>query len=100
MRAAVVAFPQRRATGAMERQTESPLADSSNRASKALLRWLRYLGKGTPSEDGRVVVRESSSRAEEFYRDRWRHDKEVRSTHGVNCTGSCSWMVYVRDGII
>ncbi len=24
----------------------------------------------------------------------------VRSTHGVNCTGSCSWKVYVRDGII
>ena len=24
----------------------------------------------------------------------------VRSTHGVNCTGSCSWKGYVRDGII
>ena len=24
----------------------------------------------------------------------------VRSTHGVNCTGSCSWKVYVKDGII
>jgi nitrate reductase alpha subunit len=24
----------------------------------------------------------------------------VRSTHGVNCTGSCSWRVYVKDGII
>jgi nitrate reductase alpha subunit len=21
-------------------------------------------------------------------------------THGVNCTGSCSWKIYVRDGII
>ena len=21
-------------------------------------------------------------------------------THGVNCTGSCSWKVYVKDGII
>ena len=28
---------------------------------------------------------------EHFYRTRWAHDKEVRSTHGVNCTGSCSW---------
>ena len=27
---------------------------------------------------------------EHFYRTRWAHDKEVRSTHGVNCTGSCS----------
>jgi nitrate reductase / nitrite oxidoreductase, alpha subunit len=24
----------------------------------------------------------------------------VRSTHGVNCTGSCSWDVYVKDGIL
>jgi nitrate reductase alpha subunit len=30
---------------------------------------------------------------ESAYRDRWRHDKVVRSTHGVNCTGSCSWNV-------
>jgi nitrate reductase / nitrite oxidoreductase, alpha subunit len=37
---------------------------------------------------------------ESFYRDRWQHDKVVRSTHGVNCTGSCSWNVYVKDGII
>ncbi|MDN5805243.1 MAG: molybdopterin-dependent oxidoreductase, partial [Microlunatus sp.] len=35
-----------------------------------------------------------------FYRDRGSHDKVVRSTHGVNCTGSCSWKVYVKDGII
>jgi nitrate reductase alpha subunit len=28
---------------------------------------------------------------ESAYRDRWRHGKVVRSTHGVNCTGSCSW---------
>jgi nitrate reductase / nitrite oxidoreductase, alpha subunit len=27
-------------------------------------------------------------------------EREVRSTHGVNCTGSCSWKVYVKDGII
>jgi nitrate reductase alpha subunit len=37
---------------------------------------------------------------EEFYRNRWQHDKAVRSTHGVNCTGGCSWMVYVKDGIV
>lgn len=24
---------------------------------------------------------------EEFYRNRWQHDKVVRSSHGVNCTG-------------
>lgn len=37
---------------------------------------------------------------EEFYRNRWQHDKLVRSTHGVNCTGGCSWGVYVKDGIV
>jgi nitrate reductase alpha subunit len=37
---------------------------------------------------------------EEFYRNRWQYDKVVRSTHGVNCTGGCSWMVHVKDGIV
>ncbi len=37
---------------------------------------------------------------EEFYRNRWQHDKIVRSTHGVNCTGSCSWQIYVKNGIV
>ncbi len=37
---------------------------------------------------------------EETYRSRWRHDKIVRSTHGVNCTGSCSWKIYVKNGIV
>jgi nitrate reductase alpha subunit len=37
---------------------------------------------------------------EEFYRNRWQHDNIIRSTHGVNCTGGCSWQVYVKDGII
>jgi len=37
---------------------------------------------------------------EEFYRNRWQHDRVVRSTHGVNCTGSCSWQIHVKDGIV
>jgi nitrate reductase alpha subunit len=37
---------------------------------------------------------------EEFYRNRFQHDKIVRSTHGVNCTGGCSWQVHVKDGIV
>ena len=37
---------------------------------------------------------------EEFYRNRSQCDKVVRSTHGVNCTGSCSWNVHVKDGIV
>lgn len=37
---------------------------------------------------------------EDAYRNRWAHDKVVRSTHGVNCTGSCSWKIYVKGGIV
>ncbi|HXV73964.1 MAG TPA: molybdopterin-dependent oxidoreductase, partial [Sphingomonadales bacterium] len=37
---------------------------------------------------------------EDAYRNRWSYDKIVRSTHGVNCTGSCSWKVYVKGGIV
>ena len=37
---------------------------------------------------------------EQMYRNRWAYDKVVRSTHGVNCTGSCSWNIYVKQGIV
>ena len=37
---------------------------------------------------------------EEFYRNRWQHDKIVRSTHCVNCTGGCTWQIHVKDGIV
>jgi nitrate reductase / nitrite oxidoreductase, alpha subunit len=37
---------------------------------------------------------------EDFYRKMWTWDKVVRSTHSANCTGSCSWKVYVRNGVM
>ncbi|MGB7622747.1 MAG: molybdopterin-dependent oxidoreductase [Terriglobia bacterium] len=37
---------------------------------------------------------------EDFYRKQWTWDKVVRSTHSANCTGSCSWKVYVRNGVM
>jgi len=46
-----------------------------------------------------VVTREDR-RWEDSYRKRWQHDKIVRSTHGANCTGSCSWKIYVKGGIV
>jgi nitrate reductase alpha subunit len=67
---------------------------------EALLRKAQFFVPGEPSADYREVHRRGGRGAEEFYRERWRHDKEVRSTHGVNCTGSCSWKIYVKDGII
>lgn len=55
--------------------------------------------KDTFSENHGSLTTEDRS-WEEFYRKRWQHDKVVRSTHGVNCTGSCSWKIYVKGGII
>jgi nitrate reductase alpha subunit len=37
---------------------------------------------------------------EKMYRDRLGVQKTVRSTHGVNCTGSCSWEILVKNGLV
>ncbi|MFC0675693.1 nitrate reductase subunit alpha [Brachybacterium hainanense] len=54
----------------------------------------------TISADNRETHLRGGRSGDSFYRERWSHDKVVRSTHGVNCTGSCSWKVYVKDGVI
>ncbi len=69
-------------------------------ASDALLTLGRFFTDWDETDDGRAVFRKGGRAGDVFYRDRWSHDKVVRSTHGVNCTGSCSWKVYVKDGII
>ncbi|WP_432278583.1 nitrate reductase subunit alpha [Nocardia carnea] len=69
-------------------------------AGDALLRLGKYFQRGDVSTDHRTVHKVGGRSADEFYRDRWSHDKVVRSTHGVNCTGSCSWKIYVKDGVI
>ncbi|MFX1819696.1 nitrate reductase subunit alpha [Pseudarthrobacter sp. CC4] len=69
-------------------------------ASDAMLKLGRFFTKWDQTDDGRAVFREGGRKGDIFYRDRWSHDKVVRSTHGVNCTGSCSWKVFVKDGII
>ncbi|MDD9347448.1 nitrate reductase subunit alpha [Mumia sp.] len=69
-------------------------------ASEALLALGDFFSRWDESADRRAVYRKGGRRGDVFYRDRWSHDKVVRSTHGVNCTGSCSWKVYVKDGII
>ena len=50
--------------------------------------------------DGHGVMTDESRGWEQAYRSRWQHDKIVRSTHGVNCTGSCSWKIYVKNGLV
>jgi len=46
------------------------------------------------------IVSPDTRKWEEFYRNRFQHDRIVRSTHGVNCTGGCSWQVHVKEGIV
>jgi nitrate reductase alpha subunit len=67
---------------------------------EALVKFGRFFARGEVSSDLRSVTKSGGRAGDVFYRDRWSHDKVVRSTHGVNCTGSCSWKVYVKDGII
>ncbi|MEU4575270.1 nitrate reductase subunit alpha [Nonomuraea sp. NPDC023979] len=59
-----------------------------------------FFTRSEVSADGRTLHQVDPSAWDRFYRDRWSHDKVVRSTHGVNCTGSCSWQVFVKDGLI
>ncbi|GGK78608.1 nitrate reductase subunit alpha [Sphaerisporangium melleum] len=66
----------------------------------ALIRFGKHLRPGKVAPDLRTLHQIGGRQGDVFYRDRWSHDKVVRSTHGVNCTGSCSWKVYVKDGII
>jgi nitrate reductase / nitrite oxidoreductase, alpha subunit len=69
-------------------------------AADALLRFSKYFHRGEISPDHRALHKVGGRSADDFYRDRGAHDKVVRSTHGVNCTGSCSWKIYVKDGVI
>ncbi len=50
--------------------------------------------------DGHGLTTGEDRTWEDAYRARWQHDKIVRSTHGTNCTGSCSWKIYVKGGIV
>ena len=79
-----------------------PPAGMDGSATDALLKMGRRFHKKhtNVADDLRTITHEGGRDADTFYRDRWSHDKVVRSTHGVNCTGSCSWKVYVKDGII
>ena len=53
-----------------------------------------------PFAGGHGETRKEDRKWEDAYRLRWQHDKIVRSTHGVNCTGGCSWKIYVKGGIV
>jgi len=80
-----------------------PLVDGPDKQvenTPALFALGSYLRRGRASSDARRLFLTGGREADTFYRHRWSHDKMVHSTHGVNCTGSCAWEVYVTDGII
>ncbi|HLI32616.1 MAG TPA: nitrate reductase subunit alpha [Solirubrobacteraceae bacterium] len=60
----------------------------------------RYLRRGPVNAEGWSQLVAKDRDWERSYRGRWAHDRVVRSTHGVNCTGSCSWNVYVKEGLV
>ncbi len=49
---------------------------------------------------GHGIVTTEDRTWEDVYRSRWQFDKIVRSTHGVNCTGGCSWKIHVKNGLV
>ncbi len=53
-----------------------------------------------PFADGHGITTREDRSWEDAYRNRWRFDKVVRSTHGVNCTGGCSWKIHVKNGLV
>ena len=65
-----------------------------------MLRARQFFGARERSADGWNERSTYSRDWEGAYRRRWQHDRVVRSTHGVNCTGSCSWKVHVKDGLV
>jgi nitrate reductase alpha subunit len=62
---------------------------------------LRYFKRPRePFSGGLGELRTEARQWEDGYRNRWSHDKVVRSTHGVNCTGGCSWKIHVKQGVV
>ncbi len=68
--------------------------------SKFLDRFRYFKTLAEPFADGHGQTLNTNRDWEDGYRSRWQHDKVVRSTHGVNCTGSCSWKIYVKNGLV
>jgi nitrate reductase alpha subunit len=68
--------------------------------SQFLERLTYFSRRREPFAGGHGELRDEDRMWEEGYRQRWQHDKIVRSTHGVNCTGSCSWKIYVKSGVV
>ncbi|KYC92077.1 nitrate reductase subunit alpha [Heyndrickxia coagulans] len=78
--------------------TELGVSDVKKRSP--LFKRFKYSKPIEKHADGHSQVTYGDREWENAYRRRWQHDKVIRSTHGVNCTGSCSWNIFVKDGIV
>src|SRR5690606_19212581 len=99
----VLLHPPRRggALLTLQQSRGSPGAPPRRKKMSHFIDRLRYLVKRPPAfADGHGETRDEPREREDGYRPRWQYDKIVRSTHGVNCTGSCSWKIYVKNGLI
>ncbi len=71
-----------------------------NKKASYMLKKMNFFKEQEVYSNGLSALNSQGREWEDFYRNRWQHDKVVRTTHGVNCTGSCSWNVFVKKGII
>ncbi|RZU23727.1 hypothetical protein EV567_1463 [Streptomyces sp. BK239] len=65
----------------MGTETSQARAGMDGELAEALVRSRRFFTRAEVSEDLRTLHRKGGRQADEFYRDRWSHDKVVRSTH-------------------
>ena len=73
----------------------------AERSLLSALRFFRSRGRSHGCREEKTTDNWAETRCgqrewEELYRRRWQYDKKVRSTHGVNCTGSCSWRPFCQ----
>jgi nitrate reductase alpha subunit len=73
--------------GGLERETRAPAGRLAplvpgGQPIEALLRKAQFFTPGTPTPDYREVRRRGGRGAEEFYRERWRHDRKCARRTG------------------
>lgn len=71
-----------------------------NKKTQSILSKLSFFRSYDKNSDKWSAISSQDREWEDLYRRRWQYDKVIRTTHGVNCTGSCSWEVFVKNGII
>ncbi len=63
---------------------------------------LHRLGPAVPAANAAVRAPVSYGDWSDIYREKWKWDRVVRSTHMVNCwyQANCSWSIFVKEGIV